>query len=239
MDERTYSEDEVQAVLRRAVEQHSQQTALRREDLFSIAEDMGIPAKTVRSAILDVERDSALTDELAVLQRSRRHSLASSFVTWAVVNGGLLGVCAATQAGFWDVCYWTLGIWGTLLVLKAQRTIFPNPDRDRRRAEKSYSKRIAAEQLDAARHRTVLEREARRLRPRPAGGTSNLMNQLDAIVEQGVTDLVEAAARKMGVSWGTSNSSQTAQTRPERNTGSGSQAKPAAVPPSRSSNDSS
>lgn len=201
----TYTEDEVQAIFRQAVEQHSQQTALGRDDLISIAEDMGIPAQAVHNAILEVERDRVVSKELTRLNRSRRHSLGSAVATWAIVNAGLFGLCAATGGRFWIACYWTVGVWGTIILLKAQHALFPSLDKDRLKAEKTLRKRKATAQLEEARQRTILEREARRARPRSSSGRRDVLGQLDTIIEQGVSDLLQGAARKMGISLPDSN----------------------------------
>lgn len=199
MAHRTYSEAEVQEILRVAIERHSQQASLNRQDIEDIATDMGLEAPAIRRAIEQFDRTHELEAELVVLRRRRHHSLWSTSATWLIVNGGMWGLCAVTQSGFWNACYWTAGVSGTLLLLKAQWTLFRNPDKDRRRAEKRL----------AARHSADHQREKKRSRAKPpqrqrsassrSGQGSPSMTQLEALIERGVTELLEAAAKKMGL----------------------------------------
>jgi hypothetical protein len=184
MPERTYTDAQVREILRRAVEQGTNTGGLGREDLIAAAGDVGIAPEAVDAAIVALETESELSEELAKLQRERRHDLASSFSTWAIVNAGLFGIDWATGGGWWF--YWPLSTWGIALLLRLKGELFANRAGDRKAAERRVQLRHRQREREQA--------EARRERARKQRQDSS---GLEGVIERGVEELLGAAARRI------------------------------------------
>ena len=184
MPERTYSDAQVREILRRAVEQGTDSGGLGRDDLVAAAGDVGIAPEAVDAAIAELETTHELNEEVAKLQRERRHELASAFSTWAIVNAGLFGIDWATGGGWWF--YWPLGTWGIVLLLRLKGEVFANRAHDRKAAERRVELRRRQREREQAEARRQRER-ARRL---DSSG-------LEGVIERGVEELLGAAARRI------------------------------------------
>jgi 2TM domain-containing protein len=179
MPERSFSEDEVREILRRAVDRDAGQSGqLDRDRLVAAAEEIGIGAADVDHAIAEIERDRTLESELAALRLERRHEFVSSVSTFGIVNTGLLAIDWANGGGWWF--YWPLTVWGMLLMLRYKGLLFKNETRDRKRA---------AQRLEA-RHEELARQVAKQRRKAKS-------RQLEAVIERGVDLLVAAAARHL------------------------------------------
>jgi len=184
MPERTYTDEQVREILRRAVERSEGTGGIDREDLLAAAADVGIDAEAVHTAIVELERESELKEEIAKLRRERRRSLGSNFGTWAIVSSGLFGIDWATGGGWWF--YWPLGGWGLLLLLELKGLLLANPSKDQEQAERRLAQRERQRQREQAEQRRQHERGRRQGR----GG-------LEGAVERGVEELLSAAARRI------------------------------------------
>jgi len=184
MPERTYTDAQVREILRRAVEQGTDRGGLGREDLIAAARDVGIAPEAVDAAIAELETEHELSEEMAKLQRERRHDLASSFTTWAIVNAGLFGIDWATGGGWWF--YWPLGTWGIALLLRLKGELFANRARDRKTAER----RVELRRRQREREQAEARRQRERTRRQDSSG-------LEGVIERGVEELLGAAARRI------------------------------------------
>lgn len=184
MAERTYTDEQVREILRRAVERSDGPGGIDREDLIAAAADVGIPADAVHTAIVELERESELKEELTKLRGERRRSLASNFGSWAIVSSGLLGIDWATGDGWWF--FWPVGGWGVLLLLELKGLLLANPTRDQEAAARRLAHRERQRQREQAEQRRQHERERRK----GLGG-------LEGVVERGVEELLSAAARRV------------------------------------------
>jgi hypothetical protein len=184
MAERTYTDEQVREILRRAVQRGSDTGGLAREDLLAAAGDVGIAPEAVDAAILELESEGELKEELSTLQRERRHGLASAFATWGIVNAGLFGIDWVTGGGWWF--YWPLGSWGIVLLLRLKGEMFADRDRDRKEAQRRLEQRRRRREREQAEARRQRERAQRQ----NSGG-------LEAVIERGVEDLLGAAARRI------------------------------------------
>ncbi len=186
MATRRYTEEEVTAILRRAVERHGGGGLLEREDLVEAAREVGIEPSAVHDAIDEFDRDRDLQREIDLLRRQRQRELGSSAATWAIVNTGLLALCGATGGDWLWACAWTAGPWGMWLLLRAKGALLPNPRRERKLALRALEERQERE-----RRRRVARLRAERARGAGWG--------VESMLEQGVSELLSAAARRMGV----------------------------------------
>jgi 2TM domain-containing protein len=179
MPERSFSEDEVREILRRAVDRDAAQGGhLDRARLVAAAQEIGIDPTAVDHAIQEIERDRTLDTELTALRLERRHDFISNVSTFGIVNSGLLAIDWANGGGWWF--YWPLTIWGTFLLLRHKRLLFTNDIKDRKKAAARIESRQAALARKVARQR------------RQAKG-----RQLEEVIERGVELLVEAATRHL------------------------------------------
>lgn len=181
MPGRTYSDDEVEEILRRAVEQSAQGGArdgLTREELIDAARDAGIDTAAVQDAIGAIERDRELQGEIVALRKGERKSLTSSFLTWAIITVGLLAMRFFGDGGWWFV--WPMGIWAVFLLLRLKGVLFESPEQTRERAERQLEHR-----------RRQQKRHGRHVDHRRKIPTS-------PAVERGVEELLDAAARRSG-----------------------------------------
>lgn len=184
MPERTYTDEQVREILRRAVERSEGPGGINREDLIAAAADVGIDTEAVHTAIVELEHEGELKEELAKLGRDRRRSLASNFGSWAIISSGLLGIDWATGDGWWF--FWPVGGWGVLLLLELKGLLLANPTRDQEEAARRIAHRERQRQREQAEQRRLHERERRK----GLGG-------LEGVVERGVEDLLSAAARRV------------------------------------------
>jgi 2TM domain len=185
MAERTYTDEQVREIMRRAVERGTTRTGgLGREDLIAAAQDVGIAPEAVDAAIAEVESEGELGEELAQLKRERQRGLASSISTWAIVNTGLFGVDWATGGGWWF--HFPLICWGIPLLLGLKGHLFANETADRRAAERRV--------VQKRRKREAAQAELRRLQERARRQDSS---GLEGVIERGVEELLGAAARRI------------------------------------------
>lgn len=185
MPDRTYTDAEVREILRRAVERGNVSGGLAREDLVAAAQDAGISASAVETAIRELDGERDLNEEVAKLKRERRHEANSSLATWAIVNAALFAIDWAHGGGWWF--YWPLCIWGLFVALKLKGALLPNPAHERQEAERRLARRERQREREWAESR----RREGELRKRARGG-------LDGVIERGVEDIFDAAARRIG-----------------------------------------
>jgi hypothetical protein len=185
MPDRTYTDAEVREILRRAVERGNVSGGLAREDLIAAAQDAGISASAVETAIRELDGERDLNEEIAKLSRERRHEATSSVATWGIVNTGLFAIDWANGGGWWF--YWPLCIWGLFVGLKLKGALLPNPAHERQEAERRL-----------ARRERQRERERAEARRREAQASKQVRGGLDGVIERGVEDIFDAAARRIG-----------------------------------------
>jgi len=179
MPERSFSEEEVREILRRAVDREAGRgEGLDRERLIAAASEIGIDAAHVDAAIREVERDRTIDNELATLRLERRHELVSSASTFGIVNAGLVAIDVANGGGWFF--YWPLTIWGMILLLRYKGLLFRNDFKDKKEAAARIEKRQAE-----------LERQLAKKRRKEKG------QRLEDVIERGVDALVDAASRHL------------------------------------------
>lgn len=177
--DRRYSDDEVRAILGRAVERdHVDGDALGHEDLVAVAKELGVSPDAVEEAVADLAAEREVGSALVLRQSRRRRRFWRGLSTYALVNAFLVGVDIVTGGGTW--WYWPAMGWGLFVALSGVRAFFPDDEKDRRSAERAVRKR---QKKRAAKAR------------RQAKKTSE--KELEEAVSRGVTSLVGAVARKM------------------------------------------
>lgn len=113
-DARKYSDDEVRAIIDRALKGGA--SGVGHADLLSIGEQVGIPAEAMARAAAE-ERQARLEGEaLTSIGARRRRWLGLHAAAFALLNGLLFGVNALTTPGEWWVLFPVI-FWGLALAL--------------------------------------------------------------------------------------------------------------------------
>jgi hypothetical protein len=167
---REYSRDEVEEILRRALETQPVE-ALSHEDLVAAAVEAGINAADVEAAALQLEEERELRVEEDRIVSWRRKRFLQSIYTYVVVNAGLFVIDIMSGPGWW--VQWVLAGWGIALALGARRALLPDRERLRARARRRLSRR----------KRGKWEKQVRK--------------EVDRAIQVGVDALVDAASRRL------------------------------------------
>ena len=165
-----YTRDEVEEILRRALQTQPLET-LSHEDLVAAAVEAGIDADDVEAAARQLEEERELRAEEDRIVGHRKRRFLQSIYTFVIVNSGLFLIDAMSGPGWW--VQWVLGGWGIALALGARRALMPDRARLRARARRQVAKR----------RRGHWERQVRK--------------EVDRAIQVGVDALVDAASRKL------------------------------------------
>jgi len=116
-DERRYDDEDVKAVIARAVERQSG-GALTHADLLGIGEELGLSKDDIENAALEVSEKRRETEATRAIVSRRRKWLALHGLVFAVLNGLLFTINALTTPGEWWFLFPVVS-WGLLLLLHA------------------------------------------------------------------------------------------------------------------------
>lgn len=171
MSQRTYDREEVEAILKVALERADTVEGLSRDELSEVAAEVGIPLTDLDGAIELIEREREVQQAMARIVAERQRGF-----YWALGNAtivtGFLGVIDYVQGPGWWVPY-VAAAWGMALTFRGRRAFFAHTED----VEKLARKRLAKEW----RKRNWQKRE----------------RELPKAVEAGAAALIEAAARKI------------------------------------------
>ena len=165
-----YSRDEVEEILRRALETQPLEM-LSHQDLVDSAVEAGIDASDVEAAAKQIEEEREILLEAEQIVNVRRKRFLQSVYTYVVVNGGLFVIDVMSGPGWW--VQWVLAGWGIALALGARRALLPDRDQLRARARRRVARR----------NRGKWEKQVRK--------------EVDRAIQVGVDALVDAASRKL------------------------------------------
>jgi predicted peroxiredoxin len=165
-----YTRDEVEEILRRALETQPLET-LSHKDLVDSAVEAGIDAADIEAAATQIEEEREILVEEAQIVSARKKRFLQSIYTYVVVNAGLFVIDIMSGPGWW--VQWVLAGWGIALALGARRALMPDRERLRARARRRIAKRS----------RGKWEKQVRK--------------EVDRAIQVGVDALVDAASRKL------------------------------------------
>lgn len=165
-----YSRDEVEEILRRALETQPLE-ALSHQDLVDAAVEAGIDAADVEAAAKQIEEEREVRAEEERIVNRRRRSFLQNIYTYVVVNGGLFILDIMAGPGWW--VQWVLAGWGIFLALSARRALMPDREQLRQRARRRIAKR------------------------RRGGWEKQVRREVDRAIQLGVDAVIEAASRKL------------------------------------------
>jgi 2TM domain len=165
-----YSRDEVEEILRRALDSQPLEM-LSHRDLVDAAVEAGIDAADVEAAAkqIEEEREVRLEEERIVAWRRKR--FLQSMYSYVVVNAGLFVIDMMSGPGWW--VQWVLAGSGIALALGARRALLPDRQRLRARARRKIAKR------------------------RRGGWEQQVRHEVDRAIQIGVDALLGAASRKL------------------------------------------
>lgn len=133
--ERTYTSDQVAAILSRAIDRQSAAGSITHKDLAETAREMGVSPEHLEEAIVDEEVDRTLREEREAKRRKRVRGFWMGLATYVVTNAFLIAINLMAEGVLWFP--WVLFGWGLMLALQGLRAFTPKEDpaeTDRRRA---------------------------------------------------------------------------------------------------------
>jgi hypothetical protein len=193
---RSYTDDEVEAIFRRALErQQAAGEGLGREELVAAAKEMGLDEAALDHAAREVERERSEEELRLAVQRKKREKWLRHLVTYLVIAGGLLGMHVLGLVGAWVI--WVAFGWGAGLALDTFGTLRgpteKEIDKERRRRDRR------ARQAAKARAREERRRQRAEAKRRAASSPrkSEVGDELERVIEEGVGLLLGVAAKKL------------------------------------------
>lgn len=191
-----YDQRQVEEILRRAIDRDQREAAkLERADIVAAAEELGIEPHSVQQAMVEIDLDAELADEVELIRLRRKSKWLSHVSSWVVVNAFLFAIDLLTGGGWWF--YWPLLSWGLFVVLDTLRVLRADEQQDRERARKRLAKRHA--------RRDKLARKEQKKRTE---------RELEEAIERGVHALLGAAARRLAAAAEAVGSANDDQARP-------------------------
>ncbi len=194
---RTYTDQELEAILRRALEQQSAQgDGFGHDELVAAAREVGLDDQAVERAIAELSRERTEAQIVEGLRAKRRQRWVRHLVTYLAVVGGFLGLHLLGLVGLW--VYWMAVGWGIGLVLdtygKLRAPTDEEVERERQRLDRKERRRRKAEARLEARRQQAEQRAQRAARRQQRAETGK---QVERVVEEGVALLLTVAAKKI------------------------------------------
>ena len=174
MTEHRYSQDEVNAILGRAIEREHGRGELSHDDLVSAAREVGISADAIEAAAAEVLIERSEKGELQRLRTEQWHRFFRHLVPYLLVNGMLITLNVMTSRFPWAM-FAAVG-WGIGLLFQFLALINPNPKR-----------------LERLLERERLREKRRDMRRRVRENASQLEHDVGA----GLSALLQAAAQRI------------------------------------------
>jgi hypothetical protein len=197
---RRFADDEVEVVLRKALERQMRRDrelpmgGLGEDELMAAAKEVGIGEADLQAAMAEVEAEREEKDVIETVRRNAKRSWRSSALSYLLVVGALLALFAQGMLGNW--VFIVALLWGASLALDTFRTFSAEVPTKQIRREKLRRQRaqLRAERHAARREKRLADkarreaREASRRKAREAG------KELEKALEEGVGVLLNAAA---------------------------------------------
>jgi hypothetical protein len=191
MTEQRYSREEVDAILRRAVERERSTDDLSREQLMAIAQEIGVAPESMERAITEVTVERREHEELARIRAEMRRGFVSHLIPYLCVNGLLVILNVLTTSFPW-VLFPLFG-WGIGLLSHLLAVVSPSRERLQRQLERRrarQSRRDRKRQLKAG---------AKEIELVVGEGVAALLQAATARVSQGVESIQKDAARQVRI----------------------------------------
>ena len=152
-DDRSYADDEVRAIIERALKKQPE-GGVSHEDLLAIGAGVGLSREALESAAEEVREARSNQAALASVLSARRRGVAAHAFVFAVVNASLFSINFLTTPGQWWFLF-SVFAWGLGLVLHAGFGLSKSVSVERLNWERHRSKRrqLSAPSSGASRER--------------------------------------------------------------------------------------
>ena len=124
--ERTYSPDEVTAIVASALRLQRSREHVPLEDLIEIAAELGVSRSAVEEASKHLATERDMEHAREQWRARQRREFRAHLVVYVIVNGFLILLDFVMSGGTW--WYFPLLGWGVGLAFDAYSTFFPDPD---------------------------------------------------------------------------------------------------------------
>jgi len=180
---RVYTDDEVRAILGRAIERQRASTpeGLSHEDLLAVARDAGIPDDALEAAAAELTTTRAAADDELAIRKERASDFRIHLFTYLPIMAFLAVVNFMTTAYPWAM--WPALGWGLAVALHARFAIWPTDHE------------IAQDARHRAERRRRAEEKARRKAAR--NDLKEGAKELGHAVERGVAVLLSETAKRI------------------------------------------
>lgn len=192
---KTYSREEADEILRRALAQQAGTRAdgaaegISHEDLLAAAKEVGISSSAIEAAAEELGESRIVEQRAELIRRRKRRAFFRHLVLFLVVNAGMF-LFDWFDGGPWFFQY-PLIVWSVILASIGMAQLTPEHDALVRRAEREIEK----EQRRAARRRPKGTRGP--FAPSPGAGATpaQAAREFERAVQEGVSTLLSNAAR--------------------------------------------
>lgn len=194
---RNYSDDEVEEIFRRALErQAAAGDGFAHDELIAAAHEVGLDDDAIERAVRELEHDRTEESIRAAVTRKKRERWLRHLVTYLVIAGGFLGMHALGYVGVWAI--WMAFGWGMGVALQTfgalRGATEEEVDKERKKLNRK-ARRAAQAKARAEAKRRKAEEKARRAKR--SHHRSQIEDDLERVIEDGVSLLLSAAAKKL------------------------------------------
>jgi len=136
MAERLYSKNEVDRILRRALEKSSSKGDLLSEtEILRIAEELGIEENQVRIAMQEDDKITQFENAKIMWKRKKKREFYQHLVSYSIVNSFIVGINIFLEGSISWAIFPILG-WGVGLAFDFYESFFPNEEKVEKGARK-------------------------------------------------------------------------------------------------------
>jgi hypothetical protein len=200
--DRSYTDDEVEAIFRRAIErQQTQADGLGHEELVAAAHEMGLDDAAIGRAVREVEREHVEVEIEQQVRARKRAGWVRHLLSYLVIVGSMVGLHLLGLVGPW--VWWVVFGWGAGFLLSTPGAFRAPSEKELDRAHDRRNRRERRKaEAEERRRRTEMkrvaqmERERRRLEAAKQG-RSPMESEIEHVVEEGVSLLLRLAATKL------------------------------------------
>lgn len=194
-DGRSYTDEEVEAIFRRALErQAAGEGGFAHDELIAAAHEVGLDEDAIARTVKELEAERADLDVHATVRRRQRERWVSHLAAYVAIAGSLLALHALGLVAAWAIAFAI--VWGSMLALHTF-SLARGPSeaalgKERRKRARRARRQEAARLYQEAQRRKAEERAQRASAPR-----GDAAKELERVVEEGVALLLGAAAKKL------------------------------------------
>ncbi|MBI3260627.1 MAG: 2TM domain-containing protein [Ignavibacteriae bacterium] len=146
MNSKKFTNEEMQAILQRAMERRSHAGEISYSDLSSTAQELGIDEHDLEQAIQDHLDGGGIVEARKQWIRSKRKKFYEHLGTYLIVNTFLAGM-SLLSGGYWFI--FPLFGWGIAIALDAMGAFFPDEEKIERGAERLLRKQKTSKKLES------------------------------------------------------------------------------------------